>query len=485
MKILHYYWTQFDDSFRKGGGIQVYLNNVIPYQVASGHEVYMLNSGVDYSILNKACYVKYIGESQGVKKFSIYNSPVLAPSKADFYGQKIYLTDQICKKVLKKWIQQEGPFDVIHFHTLEGLSLSVLTLKDDYPQTKFIYSVHNYFPFCPQVNLWAHDHENCQDFQHGKRCINCIGKLPNAKFIRQYYAIIGIMHAFGMSSYLKWTMNHAKYYYGKVKSSKADSDSDIAAESIDKLADQFAKFRLSNVNYFNKYIDRIICVSHRVQEICTQMGIDRRILQTLYIGTAVAANQYMEPSCNSDRQPFSIVYIGYMRRDKGFFFFLDAMEKMDSQLSKNISIVVAARKESDDAYERLMALKNKFAEITYYDGYTKDNIRSILSGVHLGVVPVMWEDNLPQVAMELKAMGIPVLASTFGGASELSTAKEFKFAGGNINAFLYKIRILHENKALLKKYFEKSWKLFTVQEHCEQLMSLYKDTFKSKSKNIR
>lgn len=78
---------------------------------------------------------------------------------------------------IDNFIQEIGDLDVIHFNNLEGVSAKILELKQKYPKIKFVYSLHNYFPFCPQVNLWYHDEENCLDYRHGERCKNVISFL--------------------------------------------------------------------------------------------------------------------------------------------------------------------------------------------------------------------------------------------------------------------------------------------------------------------
>ena len=50
-----------------------------------------------------------------------------------------------------------------------------------------------------------------------------------------------------------------------------------------------------------------------------------------------------------------------------------------------------------------------------------------MEDVNLGIVPPLWEDNLPQVAIEMISNGIPVLTSMNGGAKELNSHVMFRF----------------------------------------------------------
>ena len=49
------------------------------------------------------------------------------------------------------------------------------------------------------------------------------------------------------------------------------------------------------------------------------------------------------------------------------------------------------------------------------NGYAKSEQGRLLGEIDLGVIPSLWEDNLPQVAIEYIASGIPIVASDAGG----------------------------------------------------------------------
>ena len=83
-------------------------------------------------------------------------------------------------------------------------------------------------------------------------------------------------------------------------------------------------FRETNVKFINKYIDTIIAVSFRVKEICEKYGLDNKKLNVNYIGTKVADKQIKKNSNDTNSTIFKICYLGYMRRDKGFYFLLDS-----------------------------------------------------------------------------------------------------------------------------------------------------------------
>lgn len=473
MKVLFYYWMQYNDSNTRGGGIQVYLKNIInEIKSEEGIQVYTLSSGIAYN-LNKKCYIEELERDGDIRRFQVVNSPMLAPSKSSFYDQHIYLSDSILKNVLRDFIRKMGDIDVIHFQSLEGLTFNVLELKNEFPNIKFIMSVHNYQYFCPQVNLWKNDEASCDDYHEGNDCSCCLGSYPGSKNFKKYYILDYYMRVIGLKGYSLFLLNKIKYLYSFIKKGKISRSTNKEFDKVSS-ASVFKMYREKNIQGINKYIDGILCVSRRVKEIAVNMGLNAEKVYVSYIGSNFAEKQMSQSKYLFDGQVMKIAYMGYMRKDKGFYFFLDVLESMPVNLAKKISLVIAARFDDKEAVEKIKLLTNKFHSVSLYDGYSRDEIQGILQGVHLGVVPVLWEDNLPQVAIEFKAMGIPVLASNKGGASELSSSAYFRFESGNKADFIDKINNLFNEPSVLEEYWKLGKVLVSPKAHLEELLSYYK-----------
>ena len=96
-----------------------------------------------------------------------------------------------------------------------------------------------------------------------------------------------------------------------------------------------------------------------------------------------------------------------------------------------------------------------------------------MSRIDLGIVPVLWEDNLPQVAIEMAAYGVPVLSSDLGGASELTCNKEFVFKAGDISECKAKIVQFVNCPEKLKEYYDDFPGLTTMKQHIDELWKYY------------
>ena len=95
-----------------------------------------------------------------------------------------------------------------------------------------------------------------------------------------------------------------------------------------------------------------------------------------------------------------------------------------------------------------------------------------MEDVNLGIVPPLWEDNLPQVAIEMISNGIPVLTSMNGGAKELNSHVMFRFH--TEKDLLEKIKKINSNRYLLTEYWDYAYKLTSMDVHIKNLIKIYK-----------
>ncbi|MBD5405589.1 glycosyltransferase family 4 protein [bacterium] len=467
MKILYYNWIQFDNKEKQGGGVNIYQKNLIEYLVKNtNHDIYFLSSGWKYNSFKKESYIK---ETKNIfenkcRTFEIINSSIIAPAFAIFMNPQKFVEDNGSYEMLKKFIEQYGPFDVIHFNNMEGLSINSFKIKQDFPNTKIIFSIHNYQPICPLVQYFQnHNKCICNDFNNGEECLKCAVCLPSKKeYINRYRSYLYAKVPEGIFKTVKpFIKIYTKLFKFKTKA--------FTGSKSTMKAEMYELYRKHNIEQINKYVDKVLAVSDRVREIMISHGVNPEIIKTSYIGTKVAESE-LGHSIAPINETFTISYLGYERIDKGYFFLLDALSELDDSVKSKLNIILAvAHIHEKEARKKL----NGFNSVKIYNGYNHQQLKEILEQVNLGIVPVLWEDNLPQVAIEMVANGVPVLCSSFGGASELCTSELFKFEGGNIESFKDKLSALVNNPKLLDEYWKNHWKLRTMPEHIKELELIY------------
>ena len=231
----------------------------------------------------------------------------------------------------------------------------------------------------------------------------------------------------------------------------------------------YKKYREYNIEMINKFVDVVLVVSKRVGDILVCNGIDKSKIRLSYIGTKFADEQ-LGYSVAQNTKPFTIAYLGYERIDKGFFFMVESLSKLDKEIAKNVNVVLAVA----NLHEKNIDKLKHFNKVIVNNGYKHSELPYILREVNLGIVPVIWEDNLPQVAIEMVACGVPILCSDLGGASELCSSSLFKFKGGDEKDFLYHLAMFIKNPELLHEYWNNHKGLTTMDEHISQLENFYK-----------
>lgn len=475
-KILYYNWVPFDDCLNRGGGVTIYQRNVInALKDNENYSLYFLSAGMYYNFKGKNPYVVQTKNNlnERCKSFRIINSPILAPSYFQFQDVDAYFSDETLYHLLKEFVQKEGPFDAIHFNNLEGLSSNVLKIKEDFPDTKLIYSLHNYFAFCPQVGLWWHDRHTCtdEDYDNGNGCTDCSIYVERS---REKLNGLGehLMTSMGFRPGTRMQEIVSKGFRGLWRIKKKTIGRNTAGQYISNR-ESYVNFREKNVEYINKYVDCVIAVSERVREIAIRMGVQSDKVKTLYIGTTFAANQKEGKVWNAQEPYLNMVYLGYPRSDKGFFFLMDSLEKADEKTAGRINLTFATKTDDKNIIDRINRLSGKFHEVRWRNGYTHGDLSEILENQDLGVVPVLWEDNLPQVAIEMVANGVPVLSADLGGAKELSDAEAFVFQHGDADDFIEKLRDILDGRTHMSAYWDGYKGLVTMERHIKELEDCY------------
>lgn len=466
-KILIYNWIQFDNEFRIGGGVNIYCYNLIEYLIHNRPDldIYFLSSGWSYDITTTECYVHGTSNVFGDRchTFEIVNSPVPAAQDHILNHPEIAFENKDLYNVVKSFIEQIGPLKAIHFNNIEGLSLDVLDIKKDIPNTKFIYSIHNYIPFCVTGFYYMrHKHQVCSKCHTAQDCCSCITVHQNKTITEN---ILGRAQnadkIFGKegAEYQKQWLNKMGFEL-LVK----------PCEEPENLI-KFCELATDKLNY---NMDRILAVSERVKQLAIENGFDGNKTSTSYIGTKIA--EFQQNCSNSDKKKsFKIAFLGsnYKFEEKGYPFLMNALENMDEEDAEKIDVLLTTT--NGDEREMKKRLKH-FHSVEIKHGYSHQELEFLMMGVDLGIIPVLWEDNLPQIAIEMVSLGVPILASSAGGASELTNSTFFKFESGNANELRDKIAYLLNNRDKLDEYWDLQNRPVTMKEHVNELLKLYEIT---------
>jgi glycosyltransferase involved in cell wall biosynthesis len=494
MKVLLYNWVHYDDEENRGGGVRVYQQNLIHELTKDpGIRVYTLSSGIVYDLFNSRVYIRERRGKDRVASYEVVNSPIAAPAHSAFHSLDVYLQDEGLKTVIRNFLEEHGPFDVIHFDNLEGLTAGVLELKQQFPTTRFIYYMHNYNLVCPQVNLWFAESVACDDYNDGKRCSACLPRDINMREVKIAHAISTFLKSIGIqrNSFIfrmvysnlalaKKALRLIRRLAGPIRPEPrgaapigATPRTSINSVYSSRASGQiYRQYRSRNLSIVNQFFDQILVVSNRVKEIAVRYGIAEERLSVVYIGSRFAERRLAMRVNRRDH--LKIAYLGYERKDKGFYHFVEALEAMPRSAARRISVLIAVKLRARGILERLQRLGVDFLDFEIVDGYEHRTLEHLLEDVDLGVVPVLWEDNLPQVAIEFVAHGIPVLSSELGGAKELCGANRmFVYRHGDVNDFINKILFFLDHRMALAGYADRGLELMGLERHAKIMVNRF------------
>ena len=458
IKVLYYNYVPLRAN-GIGGGVAVYLKNVFNYfneHPEVGIEPVFISSGFIFDNTHKT-YLRQEEKWNKIENYTIVNSPIIASQIEASSSIKALLNDQILLDIFDRFLALHNDIRVIHFNSFEGLTTNILNLKSKYPNIRFVHSIHDYSLICQNAKLWNKWNKNCLISKHKFQCQKCL----------RYYQIIP------RDEYAAMKMHHTETQKHSLLTRLGRK---IQLYYCDYLKDSsdFNKLRKHNVFQINKYSDVELCVSQRVKDILINAGVNKEKIVVNYIGTTVAENCQYKCRTDINTPVFTLLFMGYASVAKGFFYLLGTLEHLCAirpELCKNITIKFASKMNDDTTRQRVEKLRANFHDIVIYNGYSHEDFPEIMGNVNLGIVPPLWEDNLPQVAIEMIANGIPVMTSRNGGAHELNNSVDFVFY--DRDDLERKIEKIYHNRQLLLDYWDKSHSLTTMKMHIDSLKSIY------------
>ena len=473
MRILLYNYAQPLLDGHAGGGVTVYLRMLVGALRHDGHRVYTLSSGTRRTPWGGIPVLRRREDS-----LMVYNAPSVAPNVFAFHHPRIYLESAVLDGLPQRLHEEIGELDVLHFHNLEGLTLGFFTaLRSQFPRAAIVLTAHNYGLLCNQTNLWHAGSEACTDFDGGVACQQC-ATVPDLR--RRQMLINGITTSLRDHPWLERalrlpaTVAQRRLARGLQPACRApDPGAPTTVTYANREAPAYALQRETNIDLTRCVFDRVLAVSRRTRDVLVSRGVAPSDCDVMYIGTrhwsrlAESARKFPRPGA------LHLGYLGYARKDKGFFVLLEALRLLPEAVARTCTLTVAARVDDPQVRPLIEDAASRLAELRLFDGYTHDQLTSILAPVDCGIVPPLWEDCLPQVAIEFVTSGVPILCSDRGGAGEIADDPAFLFAAGDSAALADRIVSMHNGTLSLQRFWSRPLRLRSEEDHVRELIELY------------
>lgn len=176
MRIVLVNWARIWEGAAQGGGVNQYVQALGLELVKRGHEVTSLCGGTVHVPGVQGPILRRHHDWLGIRIYEVVNSPVLAPSLAQFERPLDELSAASLDSLIGDFFAVAKP-DVVHWNNLEGFSAACLT-KAKGSGARNIFSLHNYHTICPQVYLMQKHRSPCFSYDNGHACKWCVEVVP-------------------------------------------------------------------------------------------------------------------------------------------------------------------------------------------------------------------------------------------------------------------------------------------------------------------
>ena len=444
MKILH---VAFGLPPYVSGGLPLYAERLIDYQIKSGYEIFVLEPG---SLNFKKIQIKKVKNSK-IQLYRIYKSlPV--PYNFGISNPKFYLK-KIDRKVYEKFLENINP-DIIHVHSIMGIHKEFFEVAKQM-NIRIVMTTHDYFGLCLRSNFINYNDQLCKG-QNKEKCALC-NYNKSITLNKQMLIQTDFYKSIKNNKLLKDIRKKQR-----VKLDKLKKGNNIKITK--KLQDSYGAL----LNYYKdiySYIDYFIYSSNLCKKIyCKSLPAKGEVLNI----TLPEIQKYKINKKNNKKMV--IGYIGRREKYKGVDILVEAVKKL-----KNVECYLYG----DDFEE----YEDKEYSIYNKGIFLHENLADVLSNIDILIVPSICYETFCFPIIEGLSFNIPVLVSENVGAKDLiKKAPINAIFNPNVEDLYECIKNVQrdDNYSKYKKWVEDNFLFDDMETHIKKINKIYKKVLDSK-----
>jgi glycosyltransferase involved in cell wall biosynthesis len=240
-------------------------------------------------------------------------------------------------------------------------------------------------------------------------------------------------------------------------------------KSVIRLFEERQAFSLDTLNS----VDVIISRSKFMLDFYIRAGVKKNRLVLSRQGQDIDNIQVENSILNEDSRKLRIGYLGQIAPVKGIHILINALGLIKD---KDVKLFVYGNESAFPQYSgQLRQLAKEDSRIEFVGQFRRDELRKVMQGLDVIVVPSLWYENSPNVIQEAFMYRVPVIASDLGGMAELITHKEngLLFQPGDIIGLADQIKLLFESPDLLGRLKRGIEPVKTVETEINELERIY------------
>ena len=293
--------------------------------------------------------------------------------------------------------------ELVHFHHMIALSgdLPERAVRQGVP---CVMTLHDYWLFCPRIQLLRPDGQVCSGPQEGAACAGCVlpaGPLGAAeRAARRIYGRLPLR----ARGNVKALYRHLRVRRLQEKAGRADA----SHARID-----FFRRRLEHMRAQFACVSWAIAPSQALVDRYSNAGFDAAKLVVMQHGLAPMARR---PARRRPGGKPRFCFIGSVMAHKGLHVFLDAMERLGPCAE---GVIYGQRPDYDYAQAMERSLRRPgLTHVRWLGPYHPEDLPAIFAAADALVVPSIWPEAFSLVTREAFQAGVPVVASALGGMTE-------------------------------------------------------------------
>lgn len=466
-------------------GLLEYAEDLMDIQVARGYKVAYFFYGRHYPLLRRPWLRKWLRKD--IRMYEIINSPIFRG-----YGT-IYpeadLNEEYSEKFFIKILSEFKP-DIIHIQDLYGLPSSLIDIGK-LKNIPVVMTLHDYFTLCPTSRLFDYNRSLCSSQYVGDKCVLCCAQAPRDTN-HLIYLTLHFERKRWLPKFVRNSITKIKKILGYFSNKTSYPSIDYSLRERDSFKERgrleavFQERRDANIARLNK-IDLLVTQSFRSAEIYQKLGTQANKITTVQSNPKHI--DYLKPKkMTSVRGPINFATLnGCASVEKGVDLILDALRKLRQiGLNSHFKLFVMG-----DVLESAKSELLQFDNVDYKGPYNVTNLDNLLSGMHVGIIPSVWEEVYGYVGIEFLAKGIPVIGNSLGGIVDytvdnvtgwLNRANTADGLAQIMADIIYNpSQILDLNRSIISNYHQS---IKSMDGHFEEMDKIYKDLIQAKQKQF-
>ena len=398
------------------GGIEIYVQNLSQRLEDSGALVRVF-CGNGLNLYAPASVLRSIGELRTVQLHDTEDAP---EKKFSFFRT---FRNRAVLECFKKTLLEFRPH-VIHIHHTLYLSGELIFIAKQ-QGIPVVLTLHDYWFLCHKLHMVDSWGNQCSGPRGSAKCALC--------FLSEKKGALGLVNACLLGMPLLYRTRYQK-----------------------KVLDS-ADFLVVPAGFFRDILSRYL----------------KSVQKIRIIPYGISTPQTPHSPGLSISKPIRFAYLGTIKPHKGIDILIDAFNALAPEESACLDIYGHVK--AGDKYGLEMLQKCHEGRIRFRGSYNNQNVETILKRSDVVIVPSIWRETGPLVALEALANGRPVIASNLGGMAEIIQEGEngFLFTPGNRTSLLERIRAILRRPSILENLTIRLKPKYHIDQNVRSVMDLY------------